>query len=504
MNKKIFLSIFLLGIILISPLQPQSEEKKVSEFNDKDLSVTKHSLKLNGDIINYTATAGTLPIKSEDGKPIANVYFTAYIKDGIKDIGTRPITFVFNGGPGSASIWLHMGAFGPKKVSMTEEGVAPTRPFRLIDNNYTLLDVTDLIFLDPVNTGYSRAVEGERPAQFFGYENDIESVGEFIRMFITKYERWSSPKFILGESYGTIRASGLAGYLQGRSTAMYLDGVILVSAVLNSLVKDFSPGNDLPYIYYFPGYTAAAWYHKKLPQDLLDRELEDVLQEVEAFCLDEYSHALNLGNELPDGKRNEMIKKVARYTGLSLDYVEQSNMRLNLYRFLKELLREDHYAIGRIDGRFKGIETDAAGERFSADPSMTATTGAFSALFNHYVRNDLKYTNENVYAISGSVRPWPYPNAGARTSYHDSIEVLSSAMTQNVGLQIFVANGYYDFATPYFATKWAISHLGLNSEFKDRVTMAYYQAGHMMYVREKSHKKLKDDLVKFYKKAVGN
>lgn len=501
-KTKIFLSICLLGIILVCPLHPQSGVKKESGFVEKDLSVTNHSIKINGNIINYKATAGTLPLLSEEGKPKANIYFTAYTKEGEKNPAARPITFVFNGGPGSASVWLHMGAFGPKKVLMTEEGLAPVRPFRLIDNDYTLLDITDLIFLDPVNTGYSRAEAGENPRQFFGYENDIESVGEFIRMYITKYERWSSSKFILGESYGTIRASGLAGFLQGRSMGMYLDGVILVSAVLNSLVKDFSPGNDLPYIYFFPGYTATAWYHKKLPQDLLDRELEDVLQEVETFALGEYNNALSLGNELPDSRKKDMIQKVARYTGLDLDYVEQSNMRINLYRFLKELLREDHYAAGRLDGRFKGIETDAAGERFSADPSSTAITGAFSALFNHYVRNDLKYTNENVYAISGSVRPWPYPNENSRTSYSDSIEVLSESMSQNQSLQIFVANGYYDFATPYFATKYAISHMGLNSEFKDRVTMAYYQAGHMMYIREKSHQKLKEDLVKFYKKTL--
>ncbi len=505
MNKKILLSICLLGIILICPLLIQSAQsgvKKVSSFIEKDLAVTKHSINLNGNIINYTATAGTLLLKSEDGKPKANVYFTAYTKDGIKAPTTRPITFAFNGGPGSASVWLHMGAFGPKKVSMTEEGLAPNRPFRLVDNAYTLLDITDLIFLDPVNTGYSRAASGERPSQFFGYENDIKSVGEFIRMYMTKYERWSSPKFILGESYGTIRASGLAGFLQGRSLGMYLDGIILVSAVLNSLVKDFSPGNDLPYIYFFPGYTATAWYHKKLSQDLLNRELEDVLQEVETFALGEYNNALSLGNELPDTLKNEMIQKVARYTGLSVGYVEQSNMRINLYRFLKELMREDHYAAGRLDSRFKGLETDPAGERFSSDPSSTAITGAFSALFNQYVRNELKYTNENVYAISGNVRPWPYPNENSRTSYSDSIEVLSEAMSQNQSLHIFVANGYYDFATPYFATKYAISHLGLNSEFKNRVTMAYYRAGHMMYIREKSHQKLKEDLVKFYEKVI--
>lgn len=504
LTKKIFLSFCLLGVILICPLFLQSVPSGVKEesgFVEKDLSVTKHSMKLNGEIINYTATAGTLPLKMGEGKPLANVYFTAYIKDGVKEAGTRPITFAFNGGPGSASVWLHMGAFGPKKVSMTEDGLAPTQPFRLVDNNYTLLDITDLIFLDPVNTGYSRAEEGENPSQFFGYENDIESVGEFIRMYITKYERWSSPKFILGESYGTIRASGLAGFLQGRSLGMYLDGVILVSAVLNSLVKDFSPGNDLPYVYFFPGYTATAWYHKKLSQDLLDRELEDVLEEVEVFAVGEYSTALLKGNELSDNQRKEMIQKVSRYTGLEIDYVEQSNMRIELSRFLKELLRTEHYAAGRLDGRFKHIETDAAAERYSADPSSTATTGAFSALFNHYVRNDLKYTNESVYAISGNVRPWPYPNVGSRTSYSNSVEVLGEAMSQNQKLQIFVANGYYDFATPYFATKYAISHLGLNSEFKDRVTMAYYHAGHMMYIHEKSHQKLKEDLVEFYTKV---
>ena len=495
-----------LGAILIFPLYPQSGEsaKKIeSGLAEKDLSVTNHSLNLNGEVIKYTATAGYLPLQSEAGKTIANVYFTAYTKDEIEDVSKRPITFAFNGGPGSASVWLHMGAFGPKKVAMTEEGLAPIQPYELIDNENTLLDITDILFIDPVNTGYSRAAAGENPTQFFGYQNDIESVGEFIRVYMTQFERWSSPRFILGESYGTIRASGLAGFLQGRSLGMYLDGVILVSAVLNSLVKDFSQGNDLPYVFFFPGYTAAAWYHKKLPQDLLDQDLDDVLKEVETFAIGEYSQALLLGNELSRSRRTEMIDKVARYTGLATDYVEQSNMRIELGRFLIELMREDHLSIGRLDSRFKVLETDAAAESYSFDYSNSAITGAFSTLFNHYVRHDLNYKNENVYAISGQVRPWGYGSANARTAYSDSVEVLSEAMSQNQSLQIFVANGYYDFATPYFATKYAISHLGLNSEFKDRVTMSYYEAGHMMYIRKKSHQKLKQDLVEFYKKTIG-
>jgi carboxypeptidase C (cathepsin A) len=481
----------------------QSVEEKDSAISGKDLSVTRHSINLNGEIIKYTATAGYLPLRSDEGKILAKVFFTAYTKDGIDDMSERPITFAFNGGPGSASVWLHMGAFGPRKVLMTEEGLAPVRPYRLIDNENSLLDITDILFIDPVNTGFSRAASGENPAQFFGYQNDIESVGEFIRVYITQFERWSSPKFIVGESYGTIRASGLAGFLQGRSLGMYIDGVILISAVLNSLVKDFSSGNDLPFIYFFPGYTAAAWYHKKLPQDLLDRELEDVLEEVETFAISEYSQALLLGNELSESKRKEMIEKVSRYTGLAEDYIEQSNMRLELGRFLKELLREDHLSIGRLDSRFKVLETDAVAERYAFDYSSSAITGAFSTLFNNYVRNELNYENEVVYAISGQVRPWSYGRESSRTSYSNSVEILSRALSENQTLQIFVANGYYDFATPFFATEYAVSHLGLNSEFKDRVTMSYYQAGHMMYIRKASHRKLKEDLMKFYKKALG-
>lgn len=506
MAKKVFFLTLCVGIFLISPLFPQSGssvKEAGSGFAEKELSVTKHTLNLNGETIKYTATAGYLPLQSDTGKTIAKIYFTAYTKDGIEDVSKRPVTFAFNGGPGSASVWLHMGAFGPKKVAMTEEGLSPVQPYRLIDNEFTLLDITDILFIDPVNTGYSRAAVGENPTQFFGYQNDIESVGEFIRVYITQFERWSSPKFILGESYGTIRASGLAGFLQGRSMGMYLDGVILVSAVLNSLVKDFSSGNDLPFVFFFPGYTAAAWYHKKLPPDLLARNLEDVLQEVETFAIGEYSQALLLGNELSESRKTEMIEKVARYTGLSTDYVEQSNMRFELGRFLIELMREDHLSIGRLDSRFKVLETDAAAESYSFDYSNAALTGAFSTLFNFYVRHDLNYKNENVYAISGQVRPWGYGSANARTAYSNSVEVLSEAMSQNQSLQIFVANGYYDFATPYFATKYAISHLGLNSEFKDRITMSYYQAGHMMYIRKASHRKLKEDLVKFYQKTIG-
>lgn len=501
MLKKLSIWIFVVCLITAGILYAHSNEFQSTnkdDFNLKDLSTTKHSIVLDNETINYTATVGKIPLKNKKEEFIAHIFFIAYTKNSVQDISMRPVTFAFNGGPGSSSIWLHMGALGPKKVLLDEEGLNPAYPFKLIDNPYSILDITDLVFIDPVSTGFSRPSPGENPKQFHGYENDIKSVGEFIRLYITRFQRWSSPKFILGESYGTIRASGLAGFLQGRSLGMYLDGVILVSAVLNSLVKDFSPGNDLPYIFYFPGYTAAAWYHKKLPEELLQKNLEDVLKESEKFAIEDYALALLQGNKLLKEKKSKIIQKISMYTGLSPDYVNQCNLRINLYRFLKELLREDHYTIGRLDSRFRGKDADAAGEHFEYDPSSTAITGAFSSLFNHYVRTELNYPDPSIYYISGQVRPWGYGNEYARTRFSNSTEVLRQSLSQNPHLNIFIANGYYDFATPYFATEYAVSHLGLNSEFKNRIAMKYYKAGHMMYIREASHQKLKKDLEEFF------
>ncbi|MBD3415289.1 MAG: peptidase S10 [Candidatus Aminicenantes bacterium] len=499
------ITIIVFCFVFTSFLFPQtrgSQDLREKEPFDQDFSVTKHSIQINGENINYTATVGKLPLKNNKEKAIGHIFFVSYTRDSVEELSQRPVTFAFNGGPGSSSVWLHMGALGPKKVLMDEEGLNPAFPFELIDNPYSLLDITDLVFIDPVSTGFSRAAFKEDPKQFHGYENDIESVGEFIRLYITRFDRWSSPKFILGESYGTIRASGLAGFLQGRTLGMYLNGVILVSAVLNSLAKDFSTGNDLPYIFFFPGYTAAAWYHKQLSEELLEKNLEDVLDESEQFALEEYAPALLKGNQITEAQKSEVIQKVSVYTGLSPDYVEQSNLRVNLYRFLKELLRKDHQTIGRLDSRFKGKDEDAAGEYFEYDPSSAAITGAFSTLFNHYVRTELDYPSPSIYNISGRVRPWGYGNENARTRFSNSAEILRQEMSHNSSLQVFIANGYYDFATPYFATEFAVSHLGLNSEFKDRIFMKYYKAGHMMYIRKASHQKLKQDLKEFYLQAA--
>ena len=499
--KKLSICIFVVCLIATGILYAHSNEFQSAnkdDFNLKHLSTSKHSIVLDNETINYTATVGKIPLKNKQEESIAHIFFIAYTKNPVKDMSMRPVTFAFNGGPGSSSIWLHMGALGPKKVLLDDEGLNPAYPFKLIDNPYSILDITDLVFIDPVSTGFSRPSPGENPKQFHGYENDIKSVGEFIRLYITRFERWSSPKFILGESYGTIRASGLAGFLQGRSLGMYLDGVILVSAVLNSLVKDFSPGNDLPYIFYFPGYTAAAWYHKKLPEELLQKSLKEVLHESEKFAIEDYALALLQGNKLSKEERSKITQKISMYTGLSPEYVSQCNLRINLYRFLKELLREDRYTIGRLDSRFRGRDADAAGEHFEYDPSSTAITGAFSSLFNHYVRTELNYPDPSIYYISGQVRPWGYGNENARTRFSNSTEILRQALSHNSHLNIFIANGYYDFATPYFATEYAVSHLGLNSELKKRITMKYYKAGHMMYIQKASHQTLKKDLEDFY------
>ncbi|OQX54044.1 MAG: peptidase S10 [Candidatus Aminicenantes bacterium 4484_214] len=482
-----------------------AEEKPARNFlNLKEdiVSVTHHTIKINNQVIPYTATAGYLTLRDEEGKGKANVFFTAYTREDIKDLSHRPLTFAFNGGPGSSTVWLHLGALGPKKVLLDDNGFPLPPPFKLIDNPYTLLDVSDIVCLDAISTGFSRALPGEKPQQFHGVREDIEAVGEFIRLYLTRNNRWLSPKFILGESYGTTRATGLAGYLQGRRFGLYLNGVILVSSVLDFSTLDFSPGNDLAYILFLPTYTATAWYHHRLPNDLQTKSLREVLDEAEKLALNEYSLALLKGNSLSAEEKEVIIKKISRFTGLSSSYLAQANLRVSAYRFFKELLRNKHLTVGRLDSRFTGRDADAAGERPDFDPSSTAITGPFATLINHYLRVDLKFPNDLTYAIYGNVRPWRWIyEQQDRTPNVYLAETMRQALNQNKFLKVFVANGYYDLATPYFATEYTFNHIGLNGEFKDRVKMGFYEAGHMMYIHKKSHAQLKKDLAEFIKWA---
>jgi carboxypeptidase C (cathepsin A) len=484
------------------PGAPQQAPKEYPKLPEDNVSVTSHTISLGGKPLPYTAVAGTLLLKADDGRPRANVYFTAYFRDDIKDKVQRPIAFVYNGGPGSASVWLHMGAFGPRKVLLAEDGNAlPGPPGRLVDNEYTLLDATDLCFIDPVGTGYSRAVPGENPSQFFGYVEDVAAVGDFIRLFTTRYERWASPKFLIGESYGTPRSAGLAGYLQGGSVGMYLNGIVLISAILNFQTACFAPMNDAAYMLFLPTYTADAWFHKKLPADLLAKDLAAVLDESRAFALGEYALALLKGNTLEPAAREAIVRKVSRYTGLSPEFVGNANLRVSLSRFTKELLRDERRTIGRLDGRFKGFDLDAAGETNEFDPANAAISGPFPAALNAYVRTELKYKNDTAYAVSGNVEPWSYDNV--QNQYLNTAETLRGAMAANRFLKVFVANGYYDGATPFFATEYTFFQTDLAGDLKDRVKLGYYEAGHMMYIHGPSHAKLKADLAEFIRDAAG-
>lgn len=484
-----------------APKDEKDKKDKTTPPAPKEKAVkSKHTVVIDGQEIAYTATAGTLILKDEADKPKASLFYVAYTRDGVEDVTKRPLTFSFNGGPGSSSVWLHMGVVGPRRVLMGPEGDALSPPYTLVNNEYSLLDVTDLVFIDPVSTGYSRAIPPEEAKQFHGVEQDIKSVGEFIRLYTTRARRWASPKFLIGESYGTTRAAGLSGHLQNE-IGMYLNGIMLVSAVLNFQSIRFDLGNDLPYILFLPTYAAAAWFHNRLPPDLQHQELRAVLAEVKTFAEREYTLALMQGARLPDKERRQIVTRLARYSGLSETYIEQTNLRINIHRFVKELLRDERRTIGRFDARFKGIDRDAAGEHHEYDPSYAIIQGAYTAMLNDYVRSELRFKSDLPYEIlTGNVQPWDYSKF--QNQYVNVAETLRGAMTQNPFLKVFVGNGYYDLATPFFATEYTFDHLELDPSLQAHITMDYYEAGHMMYLHQPSLAKLKADLARFLTAAL--
>lgn len=497
LRPKLFLCVSLISVLFSLSLFAGGDEPK--DTNDRT-KVTDHQIVINGETIAYTATAGTYVMREEDGKAKGEIFYMAYHRKGQKDPGKRPLTFSFNGGPGSSSVWLHLGVLGPKRVLMDDQGNPSPPPYQLVDNAYSLLDKSDLVFIDPISTGYSRAVPGEDPKQFHGFEEDVKAVGDFIRLYVSRNERWASPKFLVGESYGTTRASGLAGYLQSRH-GMFLNGIMLISSILNFQTARFETGNDLPYILFLPTYTATAWYHGKLGGELKD-DLRKTLGEVEAFALGEYASALMLGDRLQGPQRQAIVDKLVRFTGLSAEYIEQTNLRINIHRFTKELLRDQGKTVGRLDSRFKGVDRDDAGERYEFDPSMSAILGPYTATLNDYVRRDLKFESDLPYEIlTGRVRPWSYKDFENR--YVDVSETLRNAMSQNPALKVYVANGYYDLATPYFATMYTFDHLNLDESLRGNISMGFFEAGHMMYIQMASLVALKKDLAEFVEQATG-
>ena len=479
-----------------------TEEKKSDENSNSEpednLSVTHHSVTINGKELNYTATTGTMVLKEETDKegekPKASIFFVAYTLDDVEDTSKRPVTFSFNGGPGSSSVWLHLGVLGPRRVKPDEHGNPPQPPYQLTNNEFSILDKTDLVFIDPVSTGFSRAVPGEEAKQFHGFQKDIESVGNFILLYLGRYQRWRSPKFLIGESYGTTRACGLSGYLQDKR-GMYLNGIMLVSVVLNFQTIRFAAGNDLPYILFLPTYTATAYWHNRLDQLKTDTEgsFEKILDEVREFALGDYTLALMQGSNLSDRRRQAIVKKLATYTGLSTDYIEKTDLRIKINRFCKELLRDEGETVGRFDSRFKGIDRDSAGENYEYDPSSAVIQGAYTATLNDYVRGDLQFESDLPYEIlSGRVHPWNY--GGHQNEYVNVADTLRKAMTTNPALKVYVANGYFDLATPFLASEYTFTHLGLDKSLQDNITMAYYGAGHMMYIDMDELEKMKADM----------
>jgi carboxypeptidase C (cathepsin A) len=461
---------------------------------------TKHSMQVGGKTINYSATAGHQEQFNDKGEKIADIFYIAYVREG-ETSTKRPVTFAFNGGPGSSSVWLHMGALGPKRLPMTADGESVMPPYSLVDNQYTWLEHTDLVFIDPVQTGYSRPAEGTDKKEFTGYSEDLRSVGDFIYKYTSVNNRWSSPKFLAGESYGTTRAAGLSGYLQDRH-GMYLNGIVLVSAVLNFQTLRSAPGNDLPYPLYLPSFAATAWYHGKLNKSQYP-DLKSVLADAEAFALGEYSTALLKGDRLTEAEMSSLSARMQALLGLSDSFLRGYFFRISTSEFTKELLRAQGETVGRFDGTIKGLDRLDAGESYEYDPSYNRSIfGGYTMAINHHLGTTLKYPfPDQVYEIlTGKVQPWNYGEATNR--YLDNSAVLAAAIHKNPALQVLICNGYYDLATPYFATQYTLDHMFVRGVLRQNLQMKYYEGGHMMYSRERDLRTFTEDVKSFYKRSL--
>jgi carboxypeptidase C (cathepsin A) len=472
------------------PAQPAGKDKP--PLNDEKPIVRKHSITIGGRTLDYTTTAGLMPIRNEDGAVEAQIFYMAYTLDGAADPSKRRLMFSFNGGPGSSSVWLHLGALGPKRVPMKDDGSFPPPPFRLEENDSTWLDLTDLVFIDPVGTGFSRAAKPELQKKFSSREGDVESVGEFIRLYLTRNNRWTSPLFLVGESYGTTRAAGLAGYLIDRGIAF--NGIALVSTILNFQTARPAPGNDLPYPLMLPTFTATAWYHKRLAPDL-QKNLASALRESESFAMGAYASALAKGDALPEAERRSAIEKLARLTGLDKPFLQRANLRVPLQQFNRELLRDRNLLVGRLDSRLTGAARMDADSGMEYDPSMSAIRPPYTAAFHQYVRSELGYeTDANYFILGGGVGRW---DMNAQNEYADVSEALRRAITRNPYMKVYVGAGYYDMATPYFAARYTLDHLGLPDGLRANLHWHEYPAGHMYYIHADSLKTLKTDIARF-------
>jgi carboxypeptidase C (cathepsin A) len=510
----------LLALILLMSLSPwtlpaqertQDKETKTVEREKpaeptppapkEESSVTEHSLKIGGQTIAYKAIAGTILLKNEKEEAQALIYSTTYARTDVKDLSQRPISFIYNGGPGSASVWLHMGAFGPRRVVTASAEATPPPPYKVTDNINSLLDKTDMVFIDPVGTGFSHAVGKAQDKDFWGVDQDVKSLAQFITLYVSRNNRWNSPKFLIGESYGTFRSAALSNYLQAHD-GMDLNGIALISNVLDLGTITFPPGANLPYVFYLPSYAATAAYHKLLPN--APANLNAFIDEARKFAQTEYLAALMKGSKLTPAEKSDMAKKLSRYTGLSEEYLIKANLRVTLSQFREELQRSRGLTTGRLDSRFTGPTYDLLSEFAESDPQSTAVTGAFTAAFNAYVRDELKFAQDRTYhTISeglGANWDWKHDTGRGRGFFPGAPNVegdLVQALLANPHLQVEVENGVYDLATPFFATEYTMDHLGLPESLQKNIHLQYYDAGHMMYLRDEDLTKLKGNIGSF-------
>ncbi|MFH5803675.1 S10 family peptidase [Alienimonas sp. DA493] len=509
---------FLLSLLLLGPssagsslfAQDDDAAKKGGEEKTSPTAIapvtTEHAVTIAGAEVAYTATAGTLPLVGEDEDPEADaqVFYVAYTVKP-KEGEVRPLTFCFNGGPGSSSVWLHMGMLGPKIVPIPDDASFPAPPYGLEDNANSLLDVTDLVFIDPVGTGYSRPAkdddERSRQSEFSGYEKDLNSVAEFIHRYVTENGRWGSPKFLLGESYGTLRAAGLAGRLMDRYN-MALNGIVFVSSVLDFATLLEDSNNDLPYVLFLPTLAATAHYHGQLSEEWQNQDVQAVYDAAKQFALGDYATALLKGVKPESEEGRAIAARFAELTGLSAEFVVDSNLRVGMQRFGKELLREENKTVGRFDSRYTAPAREAAGDRGDFDASGAALFAPFTSALYRHLRENLKVERGTPYEIlTGKVHPWDYGNF--TNAYVRSDDTLAEALLTNPALHLFFALGHYDLATPPAAAEYTVNRLTLTGGADERITAKFYPGGHMMYVHGPSLEQLRKDLVAFYEDALG-